>query len=99
MVVRMPRSSFARPCRLPPVPFSDPVAFLLADLGVTQERQRFYEANSFAECQRRLAFTTTQRAQGDTIYEYYSEVEVTLHPVFGGSAKTTGISEVEVAKC
>lgn len=66
--------------------------------GWSQDRQRFYEANSFAEFQRRLVFTTSERQQGDTIYEYHSEMEVTLHPVVEGTAKTTNISEAEFAR-
>lgn len=78
---------------------SDGVYRLLFALGKgwNPERQRFYEENRFAEFQKRLVFTTTERQQSDTIYEYHSVMEVTLHPVVGGTAKTTDISEAEFA--
>jgi len=66
--------------------------------GWNQEQQRFYEPHSFAEFQRRLVYTTTERERGGAIYEYSSVIDVTLHPVVGGTARTTGISEAEFAR-
>jgi len=63
--------------------------------GWNQERQRFYEANSFAKFDDPLVFTTTRRQRSDGAYDYYSVLEVTLHPVAGGNARTSHISDEE----
>lgn len=66
--------------------------------GWDDERQRFYESNRYAEFQRPLAFKTTHRTEGERVYDYYSEMEVTLHRVVGGTARTDDIPEAEFAK-
>ena len=65
--------------------------------GWNDEKQQFYEGHRYAEFERSLVFRTTQKTEGDRLYEYYSRLSVTLHRVIDGTAKTNEIAEAEFA--
>lgn len=55
----------------------------------------FSRSKRFARFDRSLEFATTQRTDETHIYTEYATFELTLHPVVGGNAKTSGLSEEE----
>jgi hypothetical protein len=55
----------------------------------------FTRSKTFARFDRSLDFTSTQRTDETHYYTEYATFELTLHPVVGGNAKTSGLSEEE----
>lgn len=58
----------------------------------------FTRKKSFARFDRFLNFNTTQRTDSSHVNTEYVAFELTLHPVIGGDATTSGISEQEFLK-
>lgn len=50
---------------------------------------------SFSEFERNFQFTTNEKIEGEYIKTIYTSLEISLHPVLGGTARTDSISEFE----
>lgn len=58
----------------------------------------FMVDKSYSKFKDDFYFTTREVIEYNTIYEEYNTYEVTLHPVYGGTAKTSNISENDFDK-
>jgi hypothetical protein len=63
-----------------------------------QATELFTRDQAFSEFNKPMTFVTSQEQHGDSIYENYKVMEVTLHPVPGGNIKTHTISAKEFQK-
>jgi hypothetical protein len=63
-----------------------------------QATEFFTRNQAFSEFNKPMDFVTFQEQRGDSIYENYTVMEVTLHPVPGGNIKTHTISAMEFQK-
>ena len=63
-----------------------------------KESQKFLVNNSYSKFEDNFDFTTEYEYQSDGVNRIYSILEITLHPVVGGSAKTDRISENEFSQ-
>jgi hypothetical protein len=69
------------------------VLFVLGK-GWNSQTQSFNKGKSFARFDKSLNFTTTQLGNGIQ----YKVFKITLHPVVGGNARTSGINEQEFSR-
>ncbi len=63
-----------------------------------KESQKFLVSNSYSKFEDNFDFTTKYEYQSDGVNRIYTILEITLHPVLGGSAKTDTVSENEFSQ-
>ena len=63
-----------------------------------EESQKFLVNSSYSKFEDNFYFTTEYEYQSDGVKRIYSTLEMTLHPVVGGSAKTDTVSENEFSQ-